>query len=143
MVVAATLGWALRARHDIATHAIAGDFDGEPHWWLLMDQVRIDPTRHQFEDVHDLLYPVASERPGRYLDRYTWPSAWTREQAMAEGARVFIDADYGRTWVGELADALVSASDEVSGSSSATALLPAACAAASVRPLPASLTSSE
>jgi len=144
MVVAASLGWALRTRHDIATQAIAGDFDGEPHWWLLMDGVRIDPTRHQFEDTHELLYPVADEHPGRYLDRYTWPSAWTREQAMAEGARVFIDPDYGRTWVSELADALLNASSDAAlSSSSAVALLPAAGAAAPVKALPVSSPSSK
>lgn len=110
MVVAASLGWALRTLHGIETKAVAGRFDGQPHWWLTMDTWRIDPTRHQFEDVHDLLYPVAGADEGRYVDQYVWSSAWTRAQAAEEGARVFIHPDYGRSWVNELTEALLLAS---------------------------------
>lgn len=107
MVVAASMGWALRELHGIESQAVAGRFDGQPHWWVVLDGHRIDPTRHQFEDTHDLVYPAdGALDAGRYVDEHVWDSLWTREQAIAEGERIFIDPGYGRLWVDELLLAL-------------------------------------
>lgn len=113
MVVAASLGWALRELHGIDSTAIAGTFGGSPHWWLVMDSWRIDPTRHQFGDHHDLLYRIGGPDDAHYVDQHAWPSRWTREQAGDEGARVFIDPGYGRMWVDSLTARLSEASGEL------------------------------
>lgn len=95
--VAAALGWALREHHDTLATAVVGTFDGHAHWWLEVDGVRIDPTRHQFDDRHDLTYPIADA--DGYVSEATYPALWTREQVIAEAERAFACPAAAHVWV--------------------------------------------
>jgi len=84
--VAAAIGYVLTTRGVLAT-AVAGDLNGQPHWWLEVGEHIVDPTRHQFDDRHELLYPLNA--PGYIAESYH-PCAWTREQVVDEAQRAFI-----------------------------------------------------
>lgn len=102
--VAAALGWVLRDVMGVASVAVSGSFDGEPHWWLEVDGLRVDPTRHQFDDRHDLVYAICEG--DLYVAAATYPSAWTRDLAVAEAVRAFAWPAAAHLWVMPLLDEL-------------------------------------
>lgn len=96
--VAAAIGHVLTARGVLAI-AVAGTLDGQGHWWLEVGERIVDPTRHQFDDRHDLLYSIVE--PGYVAESYH-PCAWTREQVIAEAQRAFVFPDAATTWARNL-----------------------------------------
>lgn len=95
--VAAALGWVLRDVAGVESRAVAGTFDGQAHWWLEVDGVRVDPTRHQFDGASDLLYPVCDG--DGYRQEASYVAAWTRPLAAAEAQRAFAWPAAAAMWV--------------------------------------------
>lgn len=96
--VVAAIGHVLTARGILAL-AVAGELDGQAHWWLEVGEYIVDPTRHQFDDRHDLLYPLAA--PG-YAGQNYHPCQWTREQVVAEAQRAFVHPAAATAWARNL-----------------------------------------
>ena len=92
--IAAAVGHALASR-GVAAHAVAGTLYGEPHWWVEVDGQRVDPTRNQFDDRHDLLYD--GDDPD-YVAEQRYPCAWTAEQVVTEAQRAFVYTDAAEQW---------------------------------------------
>lgn len=70
----------------IETEVVRGEFDGEAHWWLEAEGLRVDATRSQF-DAGPIVSPIDDDGPYVELDRF--PSAWDEGQAIAEFARMY------------------------------------------------------
>ncbi len=67
-----------------------------------MGECIVDPTRHQFGDRHDRLYP--NTKPG-YVAESHHPCAWTREQVVTQAQRAFVfpaATERARNLLGEL-----------------------------------------
>ncbi|MEU8158083.1 hypothetical protein AB0B94_30890 [Micromonospora sp. NPDC048986] len=109
----AVLAYVLGA-NGVSTRAVRGQYDEHPHWWLETTTTRIDATRQQFLDGGPLVEPLDSVRDE---DPYVWdlslPSDWTREQAVAEFARMFEYGDVGEQHGHRILAALEDAAKEI------------------------------
>lgn len=85
----AILAYVLR-NHGVKTIAVRGSYNGNAHWWLETDGLRIDATRSQFRDGLPLVEsPCHGRRRDPYVAERGFPSKWDREQAVAEFTRMF------------------------------------------------------
>ena len=102
--VAAALGYVLRERHGVLATAVCGTYDAQAHWWLDTNEVRIDPTRHQFDGEPHLTHPIGTH-PG-YVAEESYPALWSREDVIAEAQRAFMLPSAAHAWVIPLLRAL-------------------------------------
>jgi hypothetical protein len=96
--------------HGILTWAIHGAIHGacmdEPHWWLATTNLRLDPTRGQFDDGPLVTSLSDDHHPYRAED--SRPALWTMDQARSEVVRMFRDKFEGSwcadEWLTRLSD---------------------------------------
>lgn len=83
LVTSAILGRSLIDR-GIDVQVAVGSFTGQPHWWLVWDDLIVDATRMQF-DGGDLI----SDDNHLYEPERVIQVLWTDEQLIQEAERVF------------------------------------------------------